>query len=91
MLTLGCSLVNAPPMEGNLDATGDTVHAVSKDHSSVIETTLFATAGSYVQAARLRALQPGHRWLRCPVAPGTSPAAAALPPTILPRPTVFAD
>jgi len=51
MLTLGCSLVNAPPMEGNLDATGDTVHAVSKDYSSASENTLFATAGLYVQAA----------------------------------------
>jgi hypothetical protein len=51
MLTLGCSLVNAPPMKGSVDATGDTVHAVSKDYSSTIENTRFATAGLYVQAA----------------------------------------
>jgi hypothetical protein len=62
MLTLGCSLVNAPPMKGSVDATGDTVHAVSKDYSSTIENTRFATAGLYVQAAKLRALQPGPRW-----------------------------
>jgi hypothetical protein len=73
MLTLGRSLVNAPPMEGNLDATGDTVHAVSKDYSSTMENTLFATAALYVQAAifpdvnqtfgpRSRSVQPGHRW-----------------------------
>jgi len=47
----GCSLVNAPPIEGSVDTTGDTVHAVSKDYLSAIENTRFATAGLYVQAA----------------------------------------
>jgi hypothetical protein len=102
MLTLGCSLVNAPPLEGSLEATGDTVHAVSKDYSSTIENTLFATAGLYVQVAIFRnmnqtfgskppTLQSGHRRLQSLAATGKLPAAAAPLPTALRRPAAFAD